>query len=998
MAFDPIIIEDHLKELASRSTFDAEYVQHPNYSIVSDYLTGKTTTLHGIVPANESYLLFHLAELLESVEQPTANDKLLLDVLFHPNILPNIQYNFLNALARTAIAKNSDACIQGAHGLFKRAGYNTDQEFLTYISAMRYVEDSYMILMQDDAPLKRYLLLILPATLLAGQHSSLRSSWAPGHHWGYSSDHWNFYYFLLLEEGKPHLVPDYIIFGLITNPSETGPVLFRHKGGKYLPLITQWVQQTPYDHRAQVKFQTAIVLYEWKPEEYRELVTALSKVYLDQHQQRANKDSWESGFHLAEFKDTDFSYLTYSAAALHFVIQADRDRIKELVFEWFRNKVFVSYDILKLLHYHLRQDALPYLKLGLQADTSVGGIDYYRKIISLLALEFEPAQYLEIIWGLVTTKSKPLRELIARILTETDEEAESKAVRLLAHKSADARQAGAMILSNFTSEKALGAVTGLLDTETNDNTRDIFLQIIAPHLPRQANEALIGRLVASAQQRGKLAKPIEAWLAEEELPALFYISGRQLTTEEVRFLLYRMSRVKGMRSDLEARYLIDQLDREKAAPFAKHIIKLYMDKEAKPEHKYLLALAALLGNDEIVDKIRSVINHWIDTNRFKMAEHGVGALALQGSDKALRWVEWYSRKYKNKKANVGAAALQALQDAAEELGITTHELGDRIVPDFGFNGLFKDFTINDEEYRAFIDSNFKLCFFNEDNKKLKSLPAAAGAELKEQFKMIGKEVRDVVRSQADRLEHYLVIQRKWTTEQWQQFYLNNPVMFIYATKLLWGIYNAQGELRGTFACLEDTSLVNVQGDEIELKEGSLVGIVHPLHLSEADLQAWKRQFFDLSIEPIFPQLDRPVFALDPKDGHRKIITDDADKAAQPGAIRSTMEKKGWKKGDTGDGGSIDSYLLEDTTSGITAHLEVSGIFVGSWDADYDPKLGRLYFIDRNKPATSPWFSPPADEKDARLVALKDLPPILYSEVRAAVSAIKLKSVEASATT
>src|SRR5581483_764963 len=222
--------------------------------------------------------------------------------------------------------------------------------------------------------------------------------------------------------------------------------------------------------------------------------------------------------------------------------------------------------------------------------------------------------------------------------------------------------------------------------------------------------------------------------------------------------------------------------------FALNLIKLFIDNGTKAEHKYLLALSALLGDEAVADKIRITIDKWIEDGRFKMAEYGVGALALQGSDKALRWVEFYSRKYRTRKANVGVAALVALEAAAEELGITTYELGDRIVPDFGFEGLFKPFEADGETYRAFIDNNFKIAFFNDDNKKIKSIPAAASAELKEEFKAIAKEVRDVVKSQSSRLEYYMVIQRRWTVEQWQQFFLNNPVMFIYATKLVWGVY------------------------------------------------------------------------------------------------------------------------------------------------------------------------------------------------------------------
>ena len=473
---------------------------------------------------------------------------------------------------------------------------------------------------------------------------------------------------------------------------------------------------------------------------------------------------------------------------------------------------------------------------------------------------------------------------------------------------------------------------------------------------------------------------------------LLFVSGEALTTNELRFVFYRMSRAKGMRSDPEANYLLQQIDKEKADEFAKAILDKFIANGTKPDHKYILALAALLGTEDLVGRIRTLINCWIDEGRLKMAEYGIGALALQGSNKALRWVEWYSRKYKTKKANVGAAALQALRDAAEEQGITIHELADRVVPDFGFDSLFKTFTVNGDEYRAFIDSKFKLCFFNEDNKQLKALPAAAVKELKEEFKQISKEVRDVVRSQSGRMEYYLLMQRKWTSGAWKDFFLTNPVMFIYATKLLWGIYNEEGALLNCFLCLEDTTLAAVNDDEVDPEENCLIGIVHPLELSVAQLDGWNRKFFDLSIEPVFPQLDRPVYNVKQEEASQKIIQQFAGKETQSNSIKPTLERFGWRDGGTGDGGYIDSFLLEDDRHGVLAVLEVEGVFVTfGWESE--GKLGTLYFIERKKQQTK-WIQSPVDEKDERLIALRDLPPVFYSEVMYNIHRIKLKSNDA----
>jgi len=658
----------------------------------------------------------------------------------------------------------------------------------------------------------------------------------------------------------------------------------------------------------------------------------------------------------------------------------------QILTEWFEQKVFIHQQCLLIIHQYLGDDAFTYFQKALATANSPAGTSYYQDLLSSTAKLFSPTLYLPLVWSFVNTKSKPIKQLIANIVAANDAEFEDKAIALLQHKNGETRQTAASMLNYSNSAKAIDAIMQILHTETNETVRDILLQTVAEVLPKTATQDFVAEMINAASKRGKLDKPIETWLDEASLPPLFYKDGATLNTSTIRFLLYRMSRVKTMCSDIEAKYIIDQIDKEKSSDFVLHLIQLFRDKEAKAELKWMMALSAMLGNDLVVDKIRITTNSWIEENRFKMAEYGVGALALQGSDKALRWVEWYSRKFRSKKANVGAAALVALENAAIELGISTHELGDKIVPDFGFEGLFKTFEIDGQEYRAFIDSKFKIAFFNQDNKQLKALPANADSTLKDEFKTIAKEVRDIVKSQSPRLEYYLIIQRKWTTEQWQQFFLNNPIMFIYATKLVWGIYNTEGALQQTFICNDDTTVINVESDEIELPDNAQIAIVHPSQLSAELLKQWQHFLYKQSIEQVFPQLERKLPNLENIDVSKSILYQFVDKHMATGSTRSTLEKSGWHKGPTGDGGYLSSINLSYQEKHLEAVLEVEGIGAGfGWGGD--EKLGRLYVIDTSK-VKSKWMMYAKDESDEKLVPFNKLPQIYLTEMLAAIQSIK----------
>ena len=410
---------------------------------------------------------------------------------------------------------------------------------------------------------------------------------------------------------------------------------------------------------------------------------------------------------------------------------------------------------------------------------------------------------------------------------------------------------------------------------TRYDARDAMLEGLAGFISAETNPKTIAESVAQAKMRGKFDKPFTDWLNTEGYPNLHWTDGNVVDADTLLFIFYRMNRTKDIRFDIEAKRLIERIDKSKSANFAKFLLKKYFESGADSKFKWCMTLGSTLGGDDELDMLKRKVNEWTEASRGKMAEYAVKALALNGSTKALRAVEFFSRKYKSKNKNIGAAANESFTLVAEELGITPYDLADSIIPDFGFEGLFRVFEVDGETYRAYINNDFKLAFLDEDNKTLKALPKATSTELKEEFKDIAKEIRDIVKSQSSRLEQYLVIQRKWTVAKWDAFFRNNPIMFTYAIRAIWGVFDEKQNLTTTFQCLEDQTLVNMEGDEVDLSEnmerndipnafgteGVTIGMVHPMMLNEAQISHWKEALMDAEIQPIFPQLDRATIFL-----------------------------------------------------------------------------------------------------------------------------------------
>jgi hypothetical protein len=949
-----------------------------NIALVNEYLTGKTGTLPALANAYDNYYFKELTILLKLPHLWDQNDQLVLDVVTSAAIWPGVTYWFIVRMAQKVDASGTEQDWDTLLAFL--------QKHVTLIEVFHFVLNSFKDPFDEEKEIRQHAIQLkwLKDYLSKADRNTVTTliKHYSGEYDQYSKSGFNPNFLGLLIECLPAEADAYwqsnIDDGQLFNLAVIYPAL-DYNAEKYLAYIIDRIKT----HLGHLKDRTnvenrffVLVMLQYKhPGSVNDLLIAVANDYLSLYPS-INKSGWERAIN-----DGKDRYMM-STLASKILMEADPAGTKEKLWDIIQQTKYLHQTVLNLLVNTFKAESMPFLLKALKASTD--GVSYHEHVLSLIK-RFDQEKHNEALWELVLHKSKQVRQMAAQQLA-TVENAIEKSTALLNHKKTDVRQTVAQILSMVPSPEAKVVLRKAIGGEKNDDARDVMLLAVGEELYANMDDDMLEQVVADARERGKLAAPLEAWLSEEALPALYYSNGKQLANDDVRFLLYRMGRVKTMRSDFEARLVISRLDKERSADFALQLIKLFIEKETKPEHKYLLALSALLGNDAVADKIRITIDKWIDNSRFKMAEYGVGALALQGSNKALRWVELYSRKYKTKKANVGAAALLALEAAAEELNITVYELGDRIVPDFGFEGLFKEFTIEGDNYRAFIDSNFKIAFFNDDNKKLKAIPASAANELKDEFKAIAKEVKDIVKSQSSRLEHYLVVQRRWNKEQWEQFFLTNPVMFIYATKLLWGVYD-NNKLKQCFYCQEDTTLMDAEDNEISIDEAAEIGIVHPLQLPAEQLKIWQRKFFDLSIEPVFQQLDRNIHPLAPEHKEVTIVRTFDGTNTEPGSIRGTLERYGWRKGPAGDAGSIDTFFKDEDASDIMAVLEVEGVYVSGFDSDMDAQLGRLYF--RQRVGKNKWVTQPKDDKDPVLIPLGNLPAVFYSEVISAIKAIKV---------
>jgi hypothetical protein len=786
-------------------------------------------------------------------------------------------------------------------------------------------------------------------------------------------------------------------------------VLLAHNAPKYEPFLVNVYKKATH------KSQAICVLHLLNthfPEKYNDKIIELSYEYLEAVKK--------------QFKDPNFRFEWHSVGQSKYVVTSifkylvDKEESNKLfntITDFLKDCPIMSVEILDFLASYFQAKSVPILVESINKkdyEYSNTGLTLFKSNgqAILKCLEKLPHEsYYPQLWDLIGKADKSLRIQLGKHLAAMQgEEAIPNAEKLLQDKRADVRLVGAMVLSLIKTEKALEILRGMVNTEKNDDARDAMLEGLAGFISAETNLKTIAESVAQAKTRGKLDKPLADWLNTEGSPNLHWTDGSIVDADTLLFIFYRMNRTKDIRFDIEAKPLIEHIDKSKSANFAKFLLKKYFESGADSKFKWCMTLGSTLGGDDELDMLKRKVNEWTEASRGKMAEYAVKALALNGSTKALRAVEFFSRKYKSKNKNIGAAANESFTLVAEELGITPYDLADSIIPDFGFEGLFRVFEVEGETYRAYINNDFKLAFLDEDNKTLKALPKATSNELKEEFKDIAKEIRDIVKSQSSRLEQYLVIQRKWTVAKWDAFFRNNPIMFTYAIRAIWGVFDEKQNLTVTFQCLEDQTLVNIEGDELDLNDlneentveernpdafgkGVTVGMVHPMMLNEAQINHWKDTLMDADIQPIFAQLDRPTIFLKDTDKHLKISTE-FNKVEYGGySFVGKMEKLGWSRGSVVDGGGIASYYKDFSELGVTAIImQVGSLSVGYYEENAE--LGDLMFV-KNKTVSfgSYNYDEPEKSDDIRLIPFGEVPPIVYSEVMADMQFFKENQVK-----
>ncbi|MBR6243824.1 MAG: DUF4132 domain-containing protein [Ruminococcus sp.] len=485
--------------------------------------------------------------------------------------------------------------------------------------------------------------------------------------------------------------------------------------------------------------------------------------------------------------------------------------------------------------------------------------------------------------------------------------------------------------------------------------------------PAEKKDTSSGDIIKDLTKGGKAKKV--AWLFTSPFKPVKFVSNGEAAPDEYlqALMLCYSSLTKASRSET-ADQIAAMFDQKDLALLAAETLGRWIADNAPAKNKWVLWFSAVHGGQEVFDTLIQYIKEWAENARGAIAAEAVRSLALNGSSPALMAVDSMARKFKNRQ--VRNAAGEAMADAAEQLGITTDELGDRIVPDMGFDDhMCRTFDYGKRQFKVYLTPSLEIEIFNGD-KKVKNMPKPGVTDDQEtanaaytDFKNMKKQMKEVVASQKQRLEYVLMCDRKWTPDGWNALFVKNPVMHCFAVGLIWGAYR-DGKLETSFRYMDDGSFTTSDEDEFEIPGDVQIGLVHPIELSAEERKTWLEQLSDYEIVQPFPQLARQTFAVtDEEKGRDDIIRFDGITISNQ-TLAGRMAKYGWEKGMAQDAGCFFEFQktviaskdrLENGSyhfNGYYAELKFSGTYIGVFEMDpedVDIEELRFYRIHDQKP-------------------------------------------------
>lgn len=386
---------------------------------------------------------------------------------------------------------------------------------------------------------------------------------------------------------------------------------------------------------------------------------------------------------------------------------------------------------------------------------------------------------------------------------------------------------------------------------------------------------------------------------------------------------------------------------------------LWEKAEAVGKSKWLKGASAWLYNEDIAEKvaqsvpdyekarksIKATMNEFAILADYALIRHAQAATSNESDKKnqqlgnqALRELFKLSRKVR---PSLRKVALAEIHCYAEKMGLTADDLADRVLPTLGLNAQGKrTFGYGNRQFTLQLDSELNPVFTDNQGKKVKTLPKANANDDVEkatlalaEFKAVKAELKAFKQDEGGRLEEMMASGRRIKFNDFNEFYIKNPLMLRMTSQLIWGIYSQEDrtKLLTPLRLVETGEVLDSDDNDLSISDDSLIGLVHPLELNEKQKAKFGQSLQDDNILQRFMQLSRPIFHLTAEEqAEGKIHYFDKQTFATGSVIG--LKNKGWTAIVLDAGGCSD---YEKQVGDIRWKLHFTGFYIAGGVPTHD---------------------------------------------------------------
>jgi hypothetical protein len=329
---------------------------------------------------------------------------------------------------------------------------------------------------------------------------------------------------------------------------------------------------------------------------------------------------------------------------------------------------------------------------------------------------------------------------------------------------------------------------------------------------------------------------------------------------------------------LRTQFTADSLQR-----LAETLMKAWLFVGGPPKEKWALHAIAHFSTESVTHFLGVTAGQLASTSLSARAREFLDVLAAMNTRASLAQLHGLTRKVRAKTFRAKAESVFA--EAAARSGMSSLELAERLVPDFG---LSVSGVLSSEPPIHLVVEGVKARLVDGAGKTLKALPPIADEEVAAEWAEIKKKGSLLAREVADRLERRMVEGARMNVEHFTEVYGLHGLARQVAAGVLFGLHTATA--RRTLFTLAETP---------NLDPDLLVSVVHPLELEDADRAIWRAR---LGKQP-FLQLARPCTTFENTAAFERAIRAFRGRTLGAGAL-IRLETRGWVRGNVEEAGRI----------------------------------------------------------------------------------------------